>query len=91
MNECKTCEDRKKVIDAIWKFKCSACKSSFEKQEQNEPFQLQQENERLKTTIIELKKMINYILVANKNSNKILENMTEPIEITINSKNKKQT
>ena len=36
MNECKTCEDRKKVIDAIWKFKCSACKSSFEIQEQNE-------------------------------------------------------
>jgi len=90
MNECKTCEDRKKVIDTIWKFKCSSCKSSFEIQELNEPFQLQQENERLKATIVELKKMINYILVANKNSNKILENMTVPIEVIINSKNKKQ-
>ena len=90
MNECKTCEDRKKVIDTIWKFKCSSCKSSFEKQELNEQFQLQQENERLKETIVKLKKMINYILVENKTSNKILENMTEPIEVIINSKNKKQ-
>ena len=89
MNECNICKDRKKVIDAIWKFKCSACKSSFEIPQQNDPFQLQQENERLKETIAELKKMINYILVANKNSNKILENMPEPIEMKINSKNKK--
>ena len=87
MKGCKVCDDRKKVIDSLWSFKCSCCKNSFAKENLRKPFELQKENDELRETIRKLKGMVNYILAAEKISNNLMNNMTEPVELIIGKKN----
>ena len=47
----------------------------------------QKENVELRETIRKLKGMVNYILAAEKISNNLMNNMTEPVELIIGKKN----